>query len=256
MPANDLALLERTVREAGAIARSIYERPHRTWSKKDGSPVTEADLAVNKFLGDALRTACPDYGWLSEESEDDVTRLSARRVFVVDPIDGTLAFVKRRPHFTVSAAVVEAGSAIAGVVYNPITDECFSAAKGHGARVNGGRIRVSERNDVEGCRMLASKATLNSPRWLPWPPMYVEVPNSIAYRIALVASGLFDAAITMAETHDWDLAAADIIIREAGGVISSIEGETPAFNRATVMQPSALAAGPALHAAIRARLIG
>lgn len=256
MPANDLALLERTVREAGAIARKIYNSPHETWAKKDGSPVTEADIAVNKFLNQELRAARPDYAWLSEESEDDAARLSASRVFVVDPIDGTLAFVRHRPHFTVCVGIVEAGEAIAGVVYNPVTEECYTAAKGEGTRRNGVPIRVSERKEVEGCRLLASRASLRSSRWKPWPEMYVEVPNSIAYRVALVAAGEFDGAITMAETHDWDLAAADIIIREAGGVITSLEGAAPQYNCPAVIQPSVLAAGPALHAALRARLVG
>ena len=256
MPANDLVLLERTVREAGTIARAIYDSPHKTWAKKDGSPVTEADIAVNKFLGETLRPARPDYAWLSEESEDDAARLKARRVFVVDPIDGTLAFVKRRPHFTISVGIVAGNEAVAGVVLNPITGECWSAAKGEGARLNGTPIHVSDRKEVEGCRLLASVATLRSARWQPWPKMYVEVPNSIAYRVALVADGRFDGAITMAGTHDWDLAAADVIIREAGGVITSIEGASPQYNRAAVAQPSVLAAGPALHAALRARLVG
>jgi myo-inositol-1(or 4)-monophosphatase len=102
--------------------------------------------------------------------------------------------------------------------------------------------------------MLASKSTLTSPRWAPWPDMHVEIPNSIAYRLALVACGQFDAAITMAELHDWDIAAADLILTEAGGIVTSIEGTLPRYNRETVIQPSALAAGPKLHAVLRSRL--
>jgi myo-inositol-1(or 4)-monophosphatase len=254
LPESDVALLEQAVREAGGIAKAIYDRPHKTWSKKDGSPVTEADLAVNRFLNEALRTARPDYAWLSEESEDDQSRFAARRVFVVDPIDGTLAFVKRRPHFTISVAVVEGREPVAAAVHNPITGETYTAAKGEGAWLDGASIHVSAQQDVDGCRMLASKATLNNPRWQPWPPMHVEVPNSIAYRVCLVACGDFDSAITMAPTHDWDLAAADLILREAGGTITSLEGEAPQYNRAAVEQPSVLAANPALHASVLARL--
>lgn len=250
----DVILVERVVHEAGAIAREIFNRACQTWAKKDGSPVTEADLAVNKYLSEHLRAARPDYAWLSEENEDDRSRFAARRVFVVDPIDGTLAFVKRRPHFTVSVAVVEDGSPVVAAVYNPITDESYIAAKGEGARLNGVPIHVTSTDSLEHCRLLASKATLNSPRWQPWPEMHIENPNSIAYRLALVAAGKFDAAITMASIHDWDLAAADLILSEAGGVISTIEGATPAYNRDSVVQPSVLAAGPALHAVLRARL--
>jgi myo-inositol-1(or 4)-monophosphatase len=254
LPEPDVVLLERVVREAGAIAREIFNGSCKTWHKKDGSPVTEADLAVNKYLSEHLRAARPDYAWLSEENEDDQSRFAAERIFVVDPIDGTLAFVKRRPHFTVSVAVVEGDRPVSAAVYNPITDESYSAAAGKGARLNGAPIHVSERRELEGCRMLASKATLSHARWAPWPAMHVENPNSIAYRVALVASGKFDAAMTMAALHDWDLAAADLIVQEAGGLITSIEGVAPRYNRPAVLQPSVLTAGPALHAVLCARL--
>jgi myo-inositol-1(or 4)-monophosphatase len=254
LPEHDVVLIERVVREAGAIAREIFNRACETWSKKDGSPVTEADLAVNKYLSEHLRAARPDYAWLSEENEDDRSRFAAKRLFVVDPIDGTLAFVKRRPHFTVSVAVVEDGKPVTAAVYNPITDESYVAAKGEGARLNGEPIHVTATDTLDHCRILASKSTLSNPRWQPWPEMHVENPNSIAYRVALVAAGQFDAALTMAAIHDWDLAAADLILCEAGGVITSIEGATPAYNRETLIQPSVLAAGPALHAVLRARL--
>jgi myo-inositol-1(or 4)-monophosphatase len=254
LPERDRDLLDRVVREAGAVARAIFERSCQTWHKKDGSPVTEADLAVNRYLSDHLRAARPDYAWLSEENEDDRSRFAAPRVFVVDPIDGTLAFVKRRPHFTVSVAVVEGDMPVAAAGFNPITEECYTAAAGEGAALNGTPIRVSDRAEVDGCRLLASKKTLSDPRWAPWPDMTVENPNSIALRVAFVACGRFDAAMTMAQIHDWDLAAADLILREAGGVITSIEGVAPRYNQENVNQPSVLAAGPALHAAIRARL--
>jgi myo-inositol-1(or 4)-monophosphatase len=255
LPAHDLNLIEDSIRGAGAIARDFAAKGFETKRKSDGSPVTEADIAVNAFLKGALRSARPDYAWLSEESEDDNSRFAAHRVFVVDPIDGTSAFVKGKPEFTVSVAVVENGLAVSGGVYNPMTDECFLAAAGHGAYLNGARITVSDADALEGCRLEASKTTLTSPRWLqPWPEMHVENPNSIAYRVSQVAAGRFDAAITMAGLHDWDLAAADVIIREAGGALTSLEGAVPQYNRKTVFQPSALAAGPKLHAILRSRL--
>jgi myo-inositol-1(or 4)-monophosphatase len=256
--AADTALLEDAVREGGAIARSFLTGQNKIRSKPDGSPVSEADLAVDRFLTGRLRPARPDYGWLSEETEDDPARLSARRVFIVDPIDGTVAFLKGRPHFAISAAVVEGDIPVAAAVYNPLTEECFTATRGAGARLNGAPIRVSSRESLEGCRMLASKTTLRDPCWggAPWPPMTVETPNSIAFRIALVASGAFDAAVTLAATHDWDLAAADLIVREAGGFISSHEGRILRYNRANAVQPSVVAAGRALHEAILSRVSG
>lgn len=253
--ADDLDLVERVAREAGAIAREIAAHDFKTQTKSDGSPVTEADLAVNAYLTEHLRRARPDYAWLSEENEDDNSRLTAARCFVVDPIDGTLAFVKRRPHFTVCVAVVEKGQPIVGAVYNPMTDESYAAAKGHGAFLNGQPIHVTNAASLDGARIQASKSTLNHPRWQqPWPDMHIENPNSIALRMVQVASGAFDAALTMASLHDWDVAAADIILREAGGIMTSIEGAAPHYNAADVIQPSVLAAGPALHALLRARL--
>jgi len=173
---------------------------------------------------------------------------------VVDPIDGTLAFVRRKPHFTICAAVVENERPIAAAVYNPMTDESFAAAAGKGATLNGKPIHVSGRTTLDGCNMLASRSTLSHPRWAEWPQMHIDNPNSIALRLAWVADGRFDAAMTMAELHDWDLAAADLILAEAGGVLTSIDGEAPRYNRKDVIQPSALAAGPEIHALLRARL--
>ena len=255
-PDSDVVLLEDAVREAGAIARTFLAGHNRTRSKADGSPVSDADLAVDRFLKERLRPARPDYGWLSEETEDDAARLSLRRLFVVDPIDGTVAFLKGRPHFTICAAVVEDQCPVAAAVYNPLTEECFTAVKGAGARLNGNPIRVNARDELEGCRMLASKTTLRHPCWggVPWPPMEIETPNSIAYRIALVACGAFDAAMTTAPTHDWDLAAADLIVREAGGLISSHNGNIPRYNQPNPVQPSVVAAGPALYAQLMARI--
>ena len=129
---DDLRLLEDTVREAGHIARKFYGGDYKRWSKDGGSPVTEADLAVNAYLCDVLTAARPGYGWLSEENADDPTRLTKREVFIIDPIDGTIAFLKNRPHFTICAAIVVEGRPLCGVVYNPISDELYSARRGGG----------------------------------------------------------------------------------------------------------------------------
>ena len=147
--AADLALLEQAVRGAGTIARAFFTGSYKKWEKSKGSPVTEADLAVDQFLGEHLRAARPSYGWLSEEMEDDFTRLNSPTAFVVDPTDGTVAFMKGRPHFTICAAVVSSGLPIAGTIYNPITEECFTARLDDGAYLNGVRLRVSDQTSVE-----------------------------------------------------------------------------------------------------------
>jgi myo-inositol-1(or 4)-monophosphatase len=257
--ADDRALIEQAVRNAGAITRKYYGGGYKKWDKGKGQPVTEADLAVDKYLRETLIGARPDYGWLSEETEDDPARLSKQSVFVVDPIDGTIAFLKNRPHFTVCAALVCDGRPLIGVVFNPILDECYVAGDGEGATLNGKPIHVSTRAELEGCRMCAARDMFEHPAWnnppnIPWPPMQIETRNSVAYRMALVASGAFDATLALSAKRDWDIAAADIIVREAGGIVTAHDGSIPRYNRAQAIQPSLIAAGPELHGKILSRV--
>jgi len=249
--AEDLALLEAACRAGGAIARRHFEQGCKAWSKQGGSPVTEADLEVDAHMKTVLTAARPDYGWLSEESADDKTRLSHDTLFIVDPIDGTVAFLKGRPHFTICAALVKNDLPMAGVVYNPMLDHLYKAAAGGGAFRNGDAIHVSACHGLTGCAMLGDRALLTQP---PWPEMKVETRNSVAYRVVLVADGSFDATVSLSAKRDWDLAAADIILREAGGRISDRHGAALLYNRADARQASMVAAGPELHAEIIARL--
>jgi myo-inositol-1(or 4)-monophosphatase len=232
------------VREAGEIARRYFGTDYKRWSKSGGSPVTEADLAVDKFLREKLTAARPDYGWMSEESADDPARLTKERVFVVDPIDGTVAFLKGRPHFTICAAVVVEGLPRAGAVYNPMSDELYSACEGGGAHCNGVPIRVSDRAALADCAMLGDRSQLTLALW---PPMHVQSRNSIALRLALVADGSADAAIALSAKRDWDLAAADVIVREAGGKVTDLTGAAQRYNGPDAIQPGLIAAGPVLH---------
>ncbi|HUE65537.1 MAG TPA: 3'(2'),5'-bisphosphate nucleotidase CysQ [Rhizomicrobium sp.] len=243
----DLRLLEDTVREAGHIARKYYGGDYKRWSKEGGSPVTEADLAVNKYLCDHLTAARPAYGWLSEENTDDPARLSRRKVFIIDPIDGTIAFLKNRPHFTICAAIVVEGRPCCGVVYNPAKEELYSARQGAGAHCNGLAIQVGERKKLEGCLMLGDRTQLTR---APWPPMHVQNRNSVAYRLALVADGGADASVSLTSKRDWDLAAADIILSEAGGRLTDASGAVLIYNRPVTLQSSIVAANPELHAEI------
>jgi myo-inositol-1(or 4)-monophosphatase len=244
---DDLELLEGAVHQAGHIARKFYGGDYKQWSKEGGSPVTEADLAVNKYLCDILTGARPDYGWLSEENTDDPSRLAKRAVFVVDPIDGTIAFLKNRPHFTICAAIVVEGRPCCGVVYNPISDELYSARLGAGAHRNGVPIHVGIRETLEGCAMLGDRTQLTQ---APWPPLHVQNRNSVAYRIVLVADGSADASVSLTPKRDWDLAAADIILQEAGGLLTDARGAALVYNRPVTMQASLVGANPELHAAI------
>jgi myo-inositol-1(or 4)-monophosphatase len=236
-----LALLERSVRQAGKIALEFFGGNYKRWNKEGGSPVTEADLAIDTFLKTELTGARPDYGWLSEESVDDPARLSRQRTFVVDPIDGTVAFMKGRPHFTICAAIVEESRPIAGAVFNPVLDECFTAASGLGAHLNGQPIHASDRAAIEGMRLLADRKLFEA-----WPPMQIENVNSIAYRVVLVAMARHDAMISLTAKRDWDLAAADVILSEAGGRMVGTDGRSLFYNRAPAIQGATIAAGPDL----------
>lgn len=242
------ALLVAAVREAGALAMTYFGTEVRTWEKEGGTPVSDADIEVNLLLQRRLRQARPDYGWLSEETEDDTARLNCRRVWVVDPIDGTRAFLQGTPHFCHAVALVEDGRPILAALYNPAVDEFYEASKGQGARLNGRPIRVSEREELEGCNMAAYGPMFRHPAWRdPWPDMTIVQRDSVAYRFALVASGTADVAFGLNAKQDWDLAAADLIVQEAGGRVTSARGHPLSYNGADPKHRSFLAAGPALH---------
>jgi myo-inositol-1(or 4)-monophosphatase len=250
----DVALLNAAVCEAGALALRYFRTELAVWQKAGGTPVSEADITVDRHLRRRLCEARPEYGWLSEETEDDTARLERGRVWVVDPIDGTRAFLEGVPHFCHAVALVEDGAPLAAALYNPAEDQFYDAVANRGARLNGAPIRVSDRKEIAGCRMAAYGPMFKHPAWqLPWPEMEIIQRDSVAWRFALVASGHADAAMGLNTKNDWDLAAADLIVREAGGVVTTHDGKTLAFNNPAPQQPSFLAAGPDLHAALFAR---
>jgi myo-inositol-1(or 4)-monophosphatase len=259
LPENDAAdtrLLVASVREAGTIARHFYGGAYKSWNKSLGNPVTEADIEIDSFLKKTLLAARPDYGWLSEETADDPIRLTRERVFVVDPIDGTYGFLKHRPHFTIVATVVEKGRPVSGAIYNPITEEMFEATNGGGARKNAETIHVNGRTGFDGMRLLAEKKLVEPAHWtVPWPPsIHAETRASAAYRMALVASGEFDAMVSLSRKSDWDVAAGDLIVNEAGGWVTTREGNALAYNRDKIEHQSIICAGPALHTLLLQRM--
>ncbi len=226
--------------------------------KPDGAgPVTEADLAVDAMLRAELMAARPDYGWLSEESEDGPARLTARRVFIIDPIDGTRAFVAGQKAWSHALAIAEEGRLVAGVVHLPMLGKTYAAARGHGARRNGAVISASTRPAVEGARVLANAGQMDPGFWPGGVPAVERMFRpSIAYRLCLVADGTADAMVTFRETWEWDLAAGALIAAEAGAVISDARGGPVTYNRPHPGVGGVLAAGPAVHRALvdRARV--
>ena len=252
---DDKDLLVENVRQAGTIARKYFGGEYKSWHKSRGNPVTDADIEIDAFLKGVLLAARPSYGWLSEETADDLSRLERERTFVVDPIDGTYGFLRHRPHFTIVASVVTDGRPVAAAIYNPITEEMFTGVAGHGAGVNGAALKVSTKSDIEGIRLFAGRDLIDDPHWpTPWPPLTVESRASIAYRMALVARGEFDAMISLSDKSDWDLAAGDLIVREAGGCVTSQTGEALRYNQVKPVQKGVVCAGPVLHERLLERL--
>ena len=250
--ATDVATLREVAREAGSLARELRPIAAETaWEKTPGHPVTEADLAVNTLIARRLGHARPEYGWLSEETVDDFGNRSQARIWVVDPIDGTRAYMRAGdPFWCVGIAVVEAGEVIAGVIYAPDFDHLYEARRGGGAYLNGDPIFVSTRACESGCRIIATESMIAHPSWPePWPEMIIAdpKPNATLLRMALVASGAWDATLALFRKSDWDLAPGAILVREAGGAASTHLGEPYAFNRSVPAQRSLIASGKRLH---------
>ena len=256
MPATDLPLLIRAARDAGQVALGFADGRAKRWDKPGGAgPVTEADLAVNDTLEAALRGARPDYGWLSEESEDDGGRLSRDRVFIIDPIDGTRSFIEGSGTWAHSIAVVEQGVVTAAVVYLPKRDLLYAAASGQGATLNSAPIRAAGRQDLTGASVLAAKPGYDPKHWHGGVPDVKRAYRpSLAYRLCVVAQGRFDAMFTLRPTWEWDVAAGDLILREAGAVTSDRAAGGLRFNNAVPQVNGIVAANPALHSAITGAL--
>lgn len=243
--------MTRAARLAGDLALGFFRSGEKTRAivqyKDGGSPVSEADMAANDILHQHLTGLLPDAGWLSEETTDDAIRVEKRQVFIVDPIDGTRAFINGDPRWGVAVALVEEGAPVLGVLYMPALDEIYQGVRGAGAWRNGAKLAVSARTDLSGARFAApikafeelEKQGLD----------FIREPRvpSLAYRLAKVASGELDCAIASTNAWDWDIAAADLLIREAGGVISDLELRQPVYNRTMPRHGVLAAAARPLH---------
>ncbi len=243
---DDLALLVDAARAAGEIALGYFRRDPKVWIKGVSSPVSEADIAADEALHRILTAARPDYGWLSEESLDTPDRLDRRRVFVVDPIDGTRGFIDGHPDWCVSVAVVEGETPIAAALFAPARDEMFTAAVGAGARLNGAPIAVSGRTTLAGGRVAGPARHLKAMAEHGMDATERRFTPSLAYRFALVAAGRVDVATARSGAYDWDLAAVDLLVHEAGGTLRDLGGGRLRFNGVEPRHPSLIASTPAL----------
>lgn len=244
----DLELLILAARKAAEIALPFWQRDHKVWYKPDDAgPVTEADLQVDQYLKSHLMTERPDYGWLSEETEDGSARLSKSRVFVVDPIDGTRAFTAGERTWAHSLAVVENGVPVVGVVFLPVRERLYTAARGHGAYLNAAPIQASHRRDVSGSDLLATRPTLSAQNWRELPDFKRHHRSSLAYRLALIGAGRFDGMLTLRQTWEWDIAAGVLIAEEAGASVTNRSGQALEFNSPRALTHGVIAAAPGVH---------
>ncbi len=239
--------LEGVVREAGALAHKAFGTRVRTWVKEHNSPVSEIDIAVNHLLKERLTAIVPEAGWLSEESDDDPARLGAPRVWIVDPIDGTRSFLAGRPDWTISVALVAARRPVVAALFAPVSGEFFRAAAGAGATCNGTPIFATPGGGIAGARIAGPKGLLD--RLAEIAPAFTTPPriHSLALRLARVADCTLDAAFASSSSRDWDLAAADLLVHEAGGALTALDGTPPAYNGTSTVHGTLVAAGLVRH---------
>jgi myo-inositol-1(or 4)-monophosphatase len=243
----DAPLLFDAVRRAGELALALAAKRFERWTKSDGTPVTEADLAVDALLKEKLCDARPDYGWLSEETPDDPARLSRPNLWIADPIDGTRAYAMRSDEWCIAVALIAGGRPLIGAIYRPVRDEFYHAIAGRGAYLNGLRLALPAGRTLSGARVIGNAAAL---RRLAGKAKIEAVTSGnvpLAMRLAGVAASTFDAALSTTPKHDWDLAAGDLLVHEAGGIVTGLDGQSLTFNRPRPQQQGYIAAGPGLH---------
>jgi myo-inositol-1(or 4)-monophosphatase len=240
-------VLAASVREAGALALRTFQTPLKTWIKGHSSPVSEADIAVDILLRERLIGSASDYGWLSEETEDDPARLAANRIWIVDPIDGTRSYLAGRPDWVVSAALVEHGRPVLAAVFAPVSNELFLAAVGAGATRNGAPIMANAGADLGGAKVAGPKRLLDQLAEVQPPVIPMPRLGSLALRLTRVSQGEFDVAFAGGNSHDWDLAAADLLVHEAGGALTTLAGQSLTYNRPEPVHGALVAAGRGRH---------
>jgi myo-inositol-1(or 4)-monophosphatase len=245
----ELTLAKKAARVAGEILRGHWRRGgYEIGSKGVDNPVTAADLEADRALKRLLHDPFPEYGWLSEETVDNDARLKCRRVWIVDPLDGTKEFINGIPEFSVAIALVEDGAPILGVTYNPIKREMYWAARGVGCHLNTRPVRVTRTRTLKRATVLASRSETARGEWQVFHGMLKVSPTgSVAYKLAMVAAGKGDATFTRSPKSEWDIASGAALIIEAGGTITDIKGREIRFNQPSVKLEGLIADNGLLH---------
>ena len=201
--------------------------------KSFNNPVTIADYEADRYLLDFIGGEFPDDGWLSEETVDTKERLNKARVWIVDPLDGTKEFIEGVPHFSVSIALVEDGYPVVGIIYNPYTEEMFSAEKDKGASFNGSNINISKKEQLKEASITVSRSEYRKKLWEKYSDNFcsIEPIGSVAYKLGLVGANKYDIFSTIAPKNEWDICAGDCIVREAGGLVKTINDKNIIYNQ-------------------------
>ena len=247
----ELTVATDAARAAGAIVRRWYEGDYTVREKSNDSPVTEADVEANQCILAAISEAFPDDGWLSEETRDSAARLGKSRVWIVDPLDGTKEFIKHIPEFCVCIGLVENGTAVLGVEYNPVREELFAGACGIGVTLNGAPARVSDTGELRAARVLASRSETERGEWEEFHADFgIEITGSVAYKLALIAGGRGDATCSLTPKNEWDICAGAALITAAGGRITDRYGQPLRFNQRDTRLPGLIASNAPLYGQI------
>ena len=251
--ARERELAEHAAREAGAIVRRYYASGVDAAEKAPGNPVTKADLEANARIRALVAAAFPDDGWLSEETADSSGRLAQRRVWVVDPLDGTREFLQHIPEFCVCIALVEDARPVVAVEYNPAADRLYAAVRGQGTTVNGAPAHVSRTARMPNAVVLASRSEAQRGEWDAFKGrVRVKLTGSVAYKLAELATGAGDATFTLTPKNEWDICAGCLLVEEAGGRVTDLAGATLRFNQAETVRAGMIASNGVLHAGLLA----
>ena len=231
----------KALKEASKIATTLKNNIQVTY-KSESQPLTNADKEIDDYLKTYFRTHTPDFGWLSEESQDDKSRLNKDFFWCLDPIDGTRSYINKKPEYTISLALIEKSQPVIGHILNPETKEYFYAEKNNGAFCNEKKITVNNSSKLDECKIAISSSEIRKlESYEIFKTKKIKKIGSIAYKVALVAKGEIDIAVSFSKKNDWDLAAADLIIKEAGGNLKDLNGNDIYYNKASTKIKSVLA---------------
>ena len=240
-----LKLSEYAIKQASDIILKYYNSSYEVQMKGKGNPVTDADIEADAILKDVLMKETPDFGWLSEETRDSSERLNKDRVWVVDPLDGTKEFVEGIPNFVISIGLVEEGKPILGAIYNPVSEELFTAYLGSGVKLNGHGYTISQNNEFNRMSMLNSRSETKAGLWKPYEKYFNKVIpiGSIAYKLALVSTSQSDMVASLKPKNEWDICAGHCLINESGGTLITSLGQEITYNNPKTLITPGLIAG-------------